>query len=254
MAACGLSATGLRPYDAGRGAGLRRRREGYPKIMTGQGEALEITPDLMIRAYAIGLFPMAPDAGSAELEWYDPPMRGVLPLDAFHIPRRLYRTVMSDRFEVVSDRDFRATIVACAQPAPGREQTWINAQIIDLFCALHDMGYAHSVETWRDGRMVGGLYGVSIGGAFFGESMFSRERDASKVALVHLVARLRVGGYGLLDTQFGTAHLATFGGVEIPATDYKRRLRHALALPAAWPGDGRGPEIVAAMRAIRGGG
>ncbi|WP_281649443.1 leucyl/phenylalanyl-tRNA--protein transferase [Novacetimonas hansenii] len=222
--------------------------------MTGQGEVLEITPDLMIRAYCIGLFPMAPDAGAAELEWYDPPMRGVLPLDAFHVPRRLYRTVMSGRFEVVSDRDFRATIIACAQPAPGREQTWINTRIIDLFCALHDMGYAHSVEAWRDGRMVGGLYGVSIGGAFFGESMFSRERDASKVALVHLMARLRVGGYGLLDTQFGTSHLATFGGLEIPAAHYKRQLGHAIAMQASWPGVDHGPEIAAAMHAIRAGG
>ncbi|PYD76869.1 leucyl/phenylalanyl-tRNA--protein transferase [Novacetimonas pomaceti] len=222
--------------------------------MTGQGEVVEITPDLMIRAYAVGLFPMAPDADATELEWYDPPMRGVLPLDAFHVPRRLYRTVMSGRFEIVSDRDFHATIAACAQPAPGREQTWINDQIIDLFCRLHDMGYAHSVETWRDGRLVGGLYGVSIGGAFFGESMFSRERDASKVALVHLVARLRVGGYALLDTQFGTAHLATFGGVEIPAADYKHRLRQAIAMPASWPDDGKSSQIVAAMRAIRAGG
>lgn len=144
------------------------------------GEGMAITPDIMLRAYSIGLFPMAPDAESAHLDWYDPDMRGILPLDAFHVPRRLLRTVLSDRFDIVADRHFEATIRACAAPAPGRETTWINERIVRLFCDLHDMGYAHSVESWQDGVLVGGLYGVAIGGAFFGESMFSRRTDASK--------------------------------------------------------------------------
>ncbi|WP_244410129.1 leucyl/phenylalanyl-tRNA--protein transferase [Gluconacetobacter diazotrophicus] len=210
---------------------------------------MAITPDIMLRAYSIGLFPMAPDAESAHLDWYDPDMRGILPLDAFHVPRRLLRTVLSDRFDIVADRHFEATIRACAAPAPGRETTWINERIVRLFCDLHDMGYAHSVESWQDGVLVGGLYGVAIGGAFFGESMFSRRTDASKAALVSLVARLRIGGFALLDTQFGTAHLARFGGIEIPAWRYKRRLARALALPARWPGEGEAiRREIAAMR------
>lgn len=199
------------------------------------GEGMDITPEIMIQAYSIGLFPMAPDARSARLEWYDPELRGILPLDGFHAPRRLLRTVLSDRFEIVSDRDFEATIRACAAPAPGREETWINERIVRLFCDLHAQGHAHSVESWCDGHLVGGLYGVAIGGAFFGESMFSRARDASKAALVSLVARLRCGGFTLLDTQFGTEHLAQFGGIEIPSWRYKKDLAAALRLPARWP-------------------
>jgi leucyl/phenylalanyl-tRNA---protein transferase len=168
----------------------------------------EVTPALMLRAYRAGLFPMAEARDSDRLYWLDPEQRGVLPLDKFHVSRRLLRTVLSGEFEVTTDRDFPGTIAACAKPARGREDTWINPEIELLFTELYRQGHAHSVETWHDGRMVGGLYGVALGGAFFGESMFSTARDASKVALVHLVARLRLGGFTLLDTQFVTDHLA----------------------------------------------
>ncbi|GBR29804.1 leucyl/phenylalanyl-tRNA--protein transferase [Komagataeibacter oboediens DSM 11826] len=225
-------------------------RKGYPKNMTGQ-ETVPITPELMLRAYMAGLFPMAPDARSDELEWFCPEMRGILPLDGFHVSRRLMRTVLSARFAVVADQDFPAVMDGCAEPAPGRETTWISPRIRTLFCQLHDMGYAHSVEVRHDGRLVGGLYGVAIGAAFFGESMFSRMRDASKVALVHLVARLRLGGYSVLDTQFGTDHLASFGGVEIPARDYMRQLGHAVREQATWIGNDRVTELEAAIRTLR---
>lgn len=225
-------------------------RKGYPKNMTGQ-ETVPITPELMLRAYMAGLFPMAPDARSDELEWFCPEMRGILPLDGFHVSRRLMRTVLSARFAVVADQDFPAVMDGCAEPAPGRETTWISPRIRTLFCQLHDMGYTHSVEVRHDGRLVGGLYGVAIGAAFFGESMFSRMRDASKVALVHLVARLRLGGYSVLDTQFGTDHLASFGGVEIPARDYMRQLAHAVREQATWIGNDRVTELEAAIRTLR---
>jgi leucyl/phenylalanyl-tRNA--protein transferase len=155
-----------------------------------------------------------------------------MPLDRFHVPRRLARTVLSDAFTVTVDRDFTGTIAGCAYPAPGRDDTWINPQIERLFGELHQLGHAHSVETRQDGHLVGGLYGVAIGGVFFGESMFSAARDASKVALVHLVARLRLGGFRLLDTQFVTAHLSQFGAVELARDDYKVRLAHAITVPA----------------------
>jgi leucyl/phenylalanyl-tRNA---protein transferase len=196
--------------------------------------SLEITPDLMLRAYRHGLFPMAETRQGDRLYWLDPERRGVLPLDRFHVPRRLLRTVLSDDFEVAADRDFRATIAGCAAIAPGREDTWINPQIERLFTELHRMGFAHSVECWHRGRLVGGLYGVAMGSVFFGESMFSLVRDASKVALVHLVARLRLGGFRLLDTQFVTAHLAQFGAAEIPREDYKRSLAIAVEISARW--------------------
>jgi leucyl/phenylalanyl-tRNA--protein transferase len=197
--------------------------------------ALEITPELMLRAYGAGLFPMAEGRGSKKLHWLDPALRGILPLDhKFHLPRRLRRTVLSDRFTVTADQDFAGVIAGCAEPAPGRADTWINDEIETLFTALHRMGAAHSVEVWQDGALVGGLYGVRIGGAFFGESMFSRTTDASKVALVALVARLRLGGFTLLDTQFLTAHLARFGAVEVPKGDYKRMLEAAIVVPAQW--------------------
>jgi leucyl/phenylalanyl-tRNA---protein transferase len=166
------------------------------------------------------------------LYWLDPERRGVLPLDRFHLSRRLARTVLSDAFTVTVDQDFAATIQGCASAAPGREDTWINPQIERLFGELHQLGHAHSVETRQDGELVGGLYGVAIGGVFFGESMFSMVRDASKVALVHLVARLRLGGFLLLDTQFVTAHLAQFGATELPREEYKARLVTALEEPA----------------------
>jgi leucyl/phenylalanyl-tRNA--protein transferase len=189
----------------------------------------EITPDLLLQAYRCGIFPMAESADDPRLHWYEPRRRGILPLDGFHIARSLAKTTRSDGFEVVTDRDFDATIAACAESAPARDNTWINATIRRLYRSLFDRGHCHSVEAYREGRLVGGLYGVSIGGAFFGESMFHRETDASKVALVHLVARLKRGGYRLLDTQFVTSHLASFGAVEIDKRLYQTLLAQALA-------------------------
>lgn len=196
--------------------------------------AVIVTADLMLRAYRAGLFPMAESRAGHRLYWLDPELRGVLPLDRFHLPRRLLRTVLSGPYTVTSNTDFAATIAGCATAAPGREDTWINPDIERLFIELNHTGHAHSVETWQDGVMVGGLYGVSLGGVFFGESMFSRARDASKVALVHLVARLHLGGYRLLDTQFVTSHLAQFGATEIPRETYKQQLADALQVPAEW--------------------
>ena len=195
---------------------------------------IEITPDLMLRAYRHGLFPMAETRCGDRLFWLDPERRGILPLDGFHLPHRLRRTVLSGTFEVSADRDFPATIAGCAAPMAGRDDTWINPQIEHLFSELHRMGYAHSVECRRNGALVGGLYGVAMGGVFFGESMFSFVTDASKVALVHLVVRLRLGGFTLLDTQFVTGHLAQFGAVEIPRDAYKTQLAAALQTPATW--------------------
>ncbi len=196
-----------------------------------QGAGIDgFTVDDLIRCYQRGLFPMADTQFAADFYLLDPQKRGVIPLDAFHTSRRLARTVRSDRFAVTIDQDFAGVIAACAASRPGRMETWINAPIERLYGRLHAMGRAHSVEVREpDGRLVGGLYGVSLGGAFFGESMFSRARDASKVALVHLVGRLIAGGYRLLDTQFLTDHLTQFGTVEIGRTDYHRRLAAALA-------------------------
>ncbi len=210
-----------------------------------------LTPELMLGAYAVGLFPMAADAEDEDLQWYDPDPRGVLPLQAFHLPRRLRRTVLSGRFDVTVDQDFLAVMKGCAAPAPGREQTWINSEIYRLFCALHEMGYAHSVECRQNGELVGGLYGVALGGAFFGESMFSRVTDASKVALVHLVARLRLSGFMVLDTQFGTDHLTRFGGVEIPAAEYKTTLERAVHMPPCWQANFTPQQLEAEIRTMR---
>ncbi|HEY2131866.1 MAG TPA: leucyl/phenylalanyl-tRNA--protein transferase [Acetobacteraceae bacterium] len=196
--------------------------------------SLEITPELMLKAYRAGLFPMAETRDGRRLYWLDPDMRGILPLDGFHLSRRLLRTVLSGRFAVAVDQDFRAVIGQCAASSPVRDDSWINPQIEQLFTQLHDMGHAHSVECRENGVLVGGLYGVKLGGAFFGESMFSRARDASKVALVHLVARLRLGGFTLLDTQFVTAHLTQFGALEILRATYRDRLAEAVATPASW--------------------
>jgi leucyl/phenylalanyl-tRNA--protein transferase len=211
----------------------------------------EITPELMLRAYRAGLFPMAETRRGERLYWLDPELRGVLPLDGFHLPRRLLRTILSGQFQVTANRDFAAAIAGCAAPIPGREDTWINPEIERLFTTLHHQGHAHSVEVWQDGRLVGGLYGVALGGAFFGESMFSRARDASKVALVHLVARLRLGGFTLLDTQFLTGHLAQFGCVELPRAEYKRRLADAVDLPARWLSAPADSVLEAEIRALR---
>ncbi len=196
--------------------------------------SVEVTADLVLRAYRLGLFPMAEGRAGDKLYWLDPLKRGVLPLDRFHLSRRLLRTALSDHFEVTADQDFAATIGCCAAPLPDRTDTWINPQIERLFTQLFHMGHAHSVETWQDGVLVGGLYGVALGGVFFGESMFSFVRDASKVALVHLVARLRLGGFRLLDTQFVTAHLEQFGAQEIPRDSYKIQLAAAVDVAAVW--------------------
>ena len=194
----------------------------------------EVTADLVLRAYRHGLFPMAEGRAGDKLFWLDPVKRGVLPLDGFHLSRRLLRTVLSDTYRVTADANFAGTIAGCATPLPDRTDTWINPQIERLFTELHRMGHAHSVETWQSGTLVGGLYGVALGGVFFGESMFSFARDASKVALVHLVARLRLGGFRLLDTQFVTSHLAQFGAKEIPRDTYRQQLADAVDLPARW--------------------
>jgi leucyl/phenylalanyl-tRNA--protein transferase len=197
----------------------------------------DVTPDLMLRAYRAGLFPMAETRRGDRLYWLDPEQRGILPLDGFHVPRRLLRTTLSGDFVVRADTAFASVIAGCAEAAEGREDTWINRDIERLFTELHREGHAHSLETYRDGILVGGLYGVALGGAFFGESMFSRVRDASKVALVHLVARLRHGGFLLLDTQFVTLHLAQFGAHEVPRARYKSLLERAVAAPARWVAD-----------------
>jgi leucyl/phenylalanyl-tRNA--protein transferase len=189
---------------------------------------VEITPEVLLKAYACGIFPMAENADDQALYWIEPEVRGVLPLERFHVPSRLVRTVRSDRFTVVVDRNFDAVISGCAAATPGRARTWINGRIRNLYRKLFERHDCHTVEVYADGGLVGGLYGVSLGRAFFGESMFHRARDASKVALVHLVARLRAGGYRLLDTQFVTEHLRMFGAVEVPREEYHRLLDAAL--------------------------
>jgi len=214
--------------------------------------AAAITPELLLRAYRAGLFPMAETRDTDRIFWLDPEWRGVLPLDGFHLGRRLARTLRTTPFHITADRAFAEVISACAEPAPGREDTWINPEIEGLFTALHEAGHAHSIEVWQRGELVGGLYGVRIAGAFFGESMFSRVTDASKIALVHLVARLRMGGFRLLDTQFITAHLARFGTVEIPRAEYRARLLAALDTEAEWlpePDPARLAGTIAAFRA-----
>lgn len=191
-------------------------------------DRLEITPDILLRAYSIGLFPMAENADDPTLFWVDPEERGIFPLDGVVVSRSLAKSVRSDRFEIRIDTDFDSVISECATSTQERKSTWINARIRDLYRALFDAGRVHTVEAWVDEELVGGLYGVALGAAFFGESMFHRMRDASKVALVHLVARLRAGNFRLLDTQFVTDHLATLGAVSIPKHEYHRRLAHAV--------------------------
>lgn len=205
----------------------------------------------MLRAYRAGLFPMAPSRASADLEWLDPPERGVLPLDGFHLPARLARTLRKGGFTVRADGNFPAVIAACAAPARGRTGTWINDEIERVFNALARLGHAHSIEVVAEGRLVGGLYGVAIGGAFFGESMFSHVTDASKVALVHLVARLRLGGFSLLDTQFVTEHLARFGCITVPRHEYHAMLDAALATPARWIGEPPADLLAAEIERLR---
>lgn len=190
--------------------------------------AVELTPELIVRAYQAGIFPMAEDAGSDDLFWVSPQQRGIVPLDRFHISRSLRRTMRASPWSVRVDTDFDAVIDGCAEAAPGRETTWINTEIRRLYGALFKRGMVHTVEVWDGDALVGGLYGVSLGAAFFGESMFHRATDASKIAMASLLLRLSAGGYRLLDTQFITDHLRTFGAVEIPREDYELRLAEAL--------------------------
>src|SRR5690349_19016095 len=189
---------------------------------------IEITPEVLLKAYACGIFPMAESADDPALYWIEPEVRGIIPLDGFHLSARLARTVRTTAFVVHVDRDFEAVIEGCAEPKPDRNRTWINARIRRIYRALFERGHCHTVEVYEGAELVGGLYGVSLGRAFFGESMFHRARDASKIALVHLVARLKAGGYRLLDTQFVTDHLRTFGAVEVPKWRYHRLLEEAL--------------------------
>lgn len=188
----------------------------------------DLSPELLLRAYASGIFPMSESQDDPNVYWVEPQQRGILPLDGFHVPRSLKKVVRKGVYDVVCDQAFEQVLDLCAEPSEGRDQTWINKTIRDAVIQLHEMGFAHSVECWKDGQLVGGLYGISLGGAFFGESMFSRASNASKVALVHLVARLRLGGFKLLDTQFITDHLSQFGAIEIPAATYLDLLDDAL--------------------------
>ena len=214
-------------------------------------EMLELTPDMLLRAYAIGVFPMAEDRDDPELFWVDPRMRGVIPLDNFHVPRRLKRTVRSGRFHVTFDHAFEEVIEGCAETTETRPRTWINDRIVTLYTSLFHLRNAHSVECWHDGELVGGLYGVSLGGAFFGESMFSRKRDASKVALVHLIARLRSCGFLLLDAQFTTDHLSQFGAREIPRKEYRIKLAEALNIEAHFDLDTVAEDATTLLKRLR---
>jgi leucyl/phenylalanyl-tRNA--protein transferase len=187
---------------------------------------MELTPQLLLSAYSQGVFPMGHEDG--EIYWYDPDPRCILPLDTFHVPRSLAQRMRRGGFEIRVNTAFRSVMLACATPMPGRERTWITPKILDAYCQLHEFGFAHSVETWSAGQLVGGLYGVALGGLFAGESMFSRVTDASKFALVSLVQQLRASGFILHDTQFMTEHLRRFGAIEIPRAEYQRKLQQAL--------------------------
>jgi leucyl/phenylalanyl-tRNA--protein transferase len=189
----------------------------------------EITPQVLLKAYACGIFPMAESADDPGLFWVEPEKRGIIPLDAFHIPRSLRKTLKREPYEIRVDHDFGAVIDACARETDDRPKTWINDRIRKLYRELHAIGHCHSVECWADGELVGGLYGVRLGAAFFGESMFARRTDASKVALVHLVERLRAGGFELLDTQFTNNHLVRFGAIDVPRRKYSKMLEKAVS-------------------------
>lgn len=206
---------------------------------------VSITPELLLRAYASGIFPMAESATDRSIHWIDPSERGIIPLDGLHIARRLARTIRRQPFDIRFDTAFPAVVDRCAEPQPGRSETWINRTIRDLYLQLFHMGHAHSVEAWAGDDLVGGLYGVSLGGAFFGESMFSRRTDASKIALVYLCARLRKDGFVLLDTQFLTTHLASLGAIEISRRRYHALLAVALEVDATFdPTDALTPDVV----------
>jgi len=213
---------------------------------------MELTPDLLIRAYAVGIFPMAESRGDREIHWIDPELRGVLPLESFHVPRRLARRIRQGHVRVTADRAFAEVIGGCAESTTGRPDTWINPTIEGLYSELADMGFAHSIEVWSGTALVGGLYGVALGGAFFGESMFSRVTDASKIALVHLVLRLRKGGYSLLDTQFVTSHLKQFGAMEIRREQYRHLLARAIPTQARFPAKVSENEVAAFLARQRG--
>ncbi|MEP0940562.1 MAG: leucyl/phenylalanyl-tRNA--protein transferase [Rhizobiaceae bacterium] len=193
---------------------------------------MEITPQVLLKAYSCGIFPMAEGADDPGMFWVEPDMRGTIPLDDFHVPRRLARTYRQQPYDIRIDSAFGDVLRLCAEHTPNRQETWINGRIAKLYNELHQMGHCHSVECWQDETLVGGLYGVSLGGAFFGESMFSRARDASKIALVHLVERMNAGSYVLLDTQFNTEHLQQFGTIEIPKREYAFLLDDALSVEA----------------------
>ena len=217
-------------------------------------ERFAFSPETLIKAYSLGVFPMADNADSRDIKFYDPDARALIPLawqegarHEFHLPRRLARTVRQRRFSVTVDRDFPAVIDECAALGDGRTETWINRDIRQLYIALHRLGFAHSIEVWHEERLVGGLYGVALRAAFFGESMFSRQTDASKVALVHLVARLRAGGFHLLDAQFTNDHLRQFGIHEISREQFQQRLQRALGAAANLQLDTPSDELVAMM-------
>jgi leucyl/phenylalanyl-tRNA--protein transferase len=206
-----------------------------------------LTADQILRAYALGVFPMARQHDDPKLYWVDPEKRGILPLKDFHLPRSLKKVLKRGLFEMKIDSAFEQVLDLCAQSTARRPETWINAEIVRLFIDLHHAGLAHSVESWQDGKLVGGLYGLSLGSAFFGESMFSRATDASKAALAYLAALMKKGGYTLLDTQFVTEHLAQFGAIEIPRRDYLRLLAQALDKPASFHGGLALDEVVALL-------
>jgi leucyl/phenylalanyl-tRNA--protein transferase len=208
---------------------------------------IELTPQVLLKAYACGIFPMAESADDPGLYWIEPEARGILPLNRFHVPRRLARTVRRDVFEIRVDCDYDAVVAGCAEAVPGRAKTWINPRIRRLYGELFRLGHCHTVEAWLDDRLVGGLYGVRLRAAFFGESMFTRARDASKVALVHLVARLKAGGFRLLDSQFTTEHLKQFGAVDVDRRQYHHLLEQAIAADADFyrlPGGATGEEVL----------
>ncbi|GIL00241.1 MAG: leucyl/phenylalanyl-tRNA--protein transferase [Alphaproteobacteria bacterium] len=216
-------------------------------MATAKDLLLEITPQVLLKAYACGIFPMAESASDPGLFWVEPDLRGIIPLDAFHVPASLRKFMRREPFEVRVDTDLEAVIAGCAQATPERPKTWINQRIRRLYLQLHAIGHCHSVECWRDGELVGGLYGVRLGAAFFGESMFSRRPNASKVALVHLVHRLVTGGFRLLDTQFTTDHLRRFGAIDVPRERYSRLLAEAVAADAdffPYEGGGASSEVI----------
>ena len=215
---------------------------------------IEITPQVLLKAYACGIFPMAESAEDNALYWIEPERRGILPLDRVHIPRSLARTIRRGGFEVKVDNDFEAVIDGCAAPRSGRRSTWINGRIRGLYRELFALGHCHTVEVWQDGELIGGLYGVHLGRAFFGESMFSKARDASKIALVYLVARLKYGGFTLLDTQFVTGHLARFGAIEVSRDEFQRLLEGALGTAQGSGAGASGASGAAASSGSAGGG